>query len=118
MANKMKTKVTLREVKNGYNTILSIDYCGLQTLLNYKSPFAYNCGMYGWNCDFYDVDGVCLCTGYRTVGVRPDYKLIKSYEEKAEKLNLNRNLSFKVKERYMAKLLSEFVTKAKESISK
>ena len=114
----MKTKVTLKEIRNGYNTILSINYCGLQTLLNHKSPFAYNCGLYGWNCDFYDVDGVCLCTGYRSIGIRPDYKLIKLYEQKAEKLNLNRNLSYEVIERRMTKLLSEFVAKAKESINK
>ena len=83
----MKTKVTNKEVRNCYSTIISLGYCDAQSLLSGINPFGYNCGIYGWNCDFYDVDGICICYGYRTIGKSVDYNLLREYEQKAKPLS-------------------------------
>lgn len=84
----MKTKVTNKEIRPNYNNILSIGYCEAQFLLRGVSPFGYNCGVYGWNCDFYDIDGICVSTGYRPIGKRVNYSLLKEYEDKANRAKL------------------------------
>lgn len=59
--------------------------CDFQNLLSGCDAFAYTCGIYGWNADFYDVDGVCICTGYRSlVGDNIDGNIIRKYEKKAK----------------------------------
>jgi hypothetical protein len=109
----MKTKVTKTAVKNSFNTILSIGYCDLQYLTYYKRAFAYSCGVYGWSCDYYDIDGVCLSTGYDPIGQNVDYKLVRKYEAKAQKISLDYNLDYKIREKRVNKLLIEFINKAK-----
>ena len=84
----MKTKVTNKEIRSNYNNILSIGYCQAHFLLSGVSPFGYNCGVYGWNCDFYDIDGICVSTGYRPIGKRVNYSLLKEYEDKANRAKL------------------------------
>ena len=64
----MKTRVTKKHVLNYYDNILHLGYCDLQTLLNRFSPQYYTCGVYGWNADIYVIDGMCICTGYRSFG--------------------------------------------------
>lgn len=98
----MKYKTTAKELKNGYFRIIAVGYCELQALLNYESPRAYTCGVYGWNFDVYHVDGVAICTGYRGMPnkhTKADYNLIREYEAKAQD---------KTREERLA-LLSEFV---------
>jgi len=83
----MKYKTTARAVKEGYYKIIRAGYCSLQGLLSYKSPIAYSKGVYGWNFDVYDIDGVAICTGYRGMpskNSKEDYKLIREYEAKAD----------------------------------
>lgn len=62
-------------------------YCEGQNLLNYRSPFAYSCGVYGWSCDYYDVNGVLISTGYQPISskntLEPNYKLIREFDDKA-----------------------------------
>lgn len=80
----MKFKTTSKQIKNNYFTIISIGYCGLQSLLSYENPIAYNKGVYGWNFDLYDFDGVAICTGYRLApskNSKNDYSIVKKYEE-------------------------------------
>ena len=83
----MKYKTTAKEVRDGYYKIISVGYCELQGLLSYKSPVAYTRGLYGWNFDVYDIDGVAICTGYRGMPSKnstTDYKLVREYEAKAD----------------------------------
>lgn len=48
-----------------YDTIVSIPYCGLQSLLSYESPVAYTVRREGWAADVYDMGGgVASVTGY------------------------------------------------------
>lgn len=83
----MKYKTTAKELKEGYHKIISVGYCGLQSLLSYKSPVAYSKGIYGWNFDVYDIDGVAIATGYRGMpskNTKCNYELIREYEKKSE----------------------------------
>ena len=82
----MKFKATKKEMKANYRNILSVGYCDLQQLLKYESPIAYSAGTYGWCCDYYDIDGVIISTGYSPIGKDTDYKTIRKYEKLAHDL--------------------------------
>ena len=86
----MKFKTTSKTIKQNYaqNYILSIGYCDLQFLLKYESPCAYTSGIYGWNYDLYEIDGIAICTGYRgqPKGKNFDYSLVRKYDDKARKI--------------------------------
>jgi hypothetical protein len=109
----MKLKTTKNQVKNNFNNILSLGYCDIQYLTHYKRPFAYSSGVNGWACDYYNIDGVCLSTGYDPIGKNVDYKLVLKYEAKAQKISLDYNLDYKIREKKVNKLLIEFVNKCK-----
>lgn len=83
----MKYRTTAKALKEGYHTIIGVGYCDLHSLLSYEKSVAYSCGLYGWNFDVYDIDGVAICTGYRGMpskNERKDYKLMREYEEKSQ----------------------------------
>ena len=105
----MKVRATKKEIKNGYNTVLSVGYCSMQNLLNYQSAFAYSAGVYGWACDYYEVKGVCISMGYQPIGQAVDYKLIREYEQKAEKLSCNYEQPYEQRKSEMNELLFELI---------
>ena len=109
----MKLKTTKNQVKNSFVNILSLGYCDIDNLTRYKNPFAYSSGVYGWSCDYYNIDGVCLSTGYDPIGQNVDYKLVRKYEAKAQKICLDYNLDYKIREKRVNKLLIEFINKVK-----
>jgi hypothetical protein len=80
----MKFEVTKKEMRR--EEVYSVGYCALQYLLRYENPIAYSHGVYGWACDYYKVEGAYICTGYNPIGKVADYKMIKKYEAKAEKI--------------------------------
>lgn len=83
----MKLKTTKSAVKENYYYILSVGYCDMQRLLNYEKAFGYSAGIYGWACDYYEIDGVCISTGYQPLSdknMKHDYNLLREYEAKAE----------------------------------
>jgi hypothetical protein len=80
-----KIKATMAEMRSNYR-ILGVGYCDMQHLLAYQTPVAYSAGVYGWSCDYYEVKGVIISTGYSHLATKnmvDDYALIKSYEAKA-----------------------------------
>jgi hypothetical protein len=83
-----KLKTTKKQIERNYR-IASIGYCEAQYLLKYKSPFAYSAGVYGWNADYYDVGGVIIATGYRSLpnskNTKCDYKTVRAFDERASK---------------------------------
>lgn len=106
----MKFKTTNANIKNGYYYILKIGYCDAQNLLRYTEARAYTCGVYGWNYDVYDVDGVAICTGYRGMpGERVNYDNLKKYEKQAEKIARDYNLTYDKQREKVNKLLKKFV---------
>jgi hypothetical protein len=109
----MKLKTTKNQIKNSFVNVLSLGYCELQYLTYYKNPFAYSSGINGWACDYYNIDNVCLSTGYNPIGTNVDYKLVRKYELKAQKIVLDYNIDYKLREKRVNKLLIDFVNKCK-----
>ena len=86
---KMKYKTTAKDIKEGYYCIIRAGYCSLCNLLKSENPVAYSKGVYGWNFDVYDIDGVAIATGYRGMpkkNSKEDYSLIREYELKASEI--------------------------------
>lgn len=111
----MKYRTTQKALKSAYGKKLAIGYCNAQYLLGHHEPIAYTCGVNGWNCDVYEVDGIQITTGYRgLVGVRPDYSLISEYEERARMVAYDYNLTFEERENAINNLLSAFLAKCFE----
>ena len=85
-ADKMKHKTTAKAIRQNYpqNLILNVGYCGAQNLLRYEEPMAYASGVYGWNFDLYEIEGIAIVTGYRGTPASKnfDYKILKKYEDK------------------------------------
>ncbi len=111
----MKVKVTRKQVLDNYCQVISVGYCDLCHLLQFKSANYYNCGVYGWNCDIYDLgNGVALSTGYRPFGnlKASYYHLTREYNEKAKKVHeqyYNNKIKYDTKNKKLDKLLNEFV---------
>ena len=63
----MKFKTTTKALREGANNLRYAGYCDLQHLLWNHAPIAYTCGVYGWNYDVYEVYGLTICTGYRSM---------------------------------------------------
>ena len=123
----MKFKTTTKKIKENYtnNYIISVSYCDLQTLLKYESPRAYTSGIYGWNYDLYDIEGVAICTGYRgmPIGKDFDYSIVRKYETKAQKIADRRKkdnqtwAQFDNKQRKdMKKLLNSFLKEVYKAV--
>ena len=96
-------------MREGYGQIISIGYCKAQNLLKYQDPIAYSVGIYGWACDYYDIGGVLISTGYAPIGQSPDYDIIRKYDSQAEKINHNYNLSYEERKNRVDELLREFI---------
>ena len=83
----MKKSITFKNVKNTSKVIIKIGYCDAQNLLRCATPYAYNSGVYGWNCDFYNMyGGIVISTGYRAIGEPANYELIKEYDDMAKQV--------------------------------
>ena len=84
----IKSRITRKELENGYNKVIRAGYCELQNLLRVCPARYYNCGVYGWNWDAYELETsngelVAVCTGYRgLVGERIDG--LTQFEKQAE----------------------------------
>jgi hypothetical protein len=82
----MKYKTTAKALKEGYYYIVSAGYCELQGLLKYKNPVAYSAGVYGWNFDVYDINGIAIVTGYRSMpskNTTVNYEAIRAIEKES-----------------------------------
>lgn len=109
-----KIRVTKKEIRESGAKIISVGYCDLQFLLNFRYADFYSCGIYGWSCDYYKIDdNVIICTGYSPIGnINPDYKLIRKTEQKAREIYCNND--YKIAKPKIEKLLKSFIKKAIE----
>ena len=110
----MKLKTTNKQIKANFNTVIKVGYCNAQYLLSYKKPFAYNCGVSGWNCDFYEINNVCISTGYFPIGNNLPYFLVCILEEKAKNICLDYNLDNETKKAKLDLLLDELINSIKK----
>lgn len=104
-------KITRNDLYSfGAKKIIAIGYCNAQHLLNQETRIGYNAGVYGHNYDAYYIDGIIITTGYRPIGERVDYDLLRKYELKAEKV-LGNKAPYDEKAAEVKRLLREFVSK-------
>lgn len=108
----MKSKTTRKSIVNSSANIVCAGYCDLSYLLRNHSPIAYTCGMYGWNFDVYEIDGLTICTGYRGMPGRRANN-IGAYEEKARQvMSWENKIPFEEKQEQIEQLLHEFIKQA------
>lgn len=110
----MKFKTTRKAVMESNNTVLKVGYCELQNLLYFKEPQAYTSGIYGWNADIYDIDGLIIVMGGRPFGNYSNYDLVEEYEQKAHKIATDYQVDWETRKNEVSKLLDEFVNKVYE----
>lgn len=83
----MKFKTTKKEIKNNYENVISVPYCGLQSLLKCESPVAYTVRVEGWGADIYAFGNTAIATGYAPFGnIRPSYEVNQRYEKRAREI--------------------------------
>ena len=105
----MKIKTTRKAIVNGSSNIVSVGYCDLSTLLRYHSPIAYTSGIYGWNFDVYEVNGLTICTGYRGMPGRTANN-VRKYEQAAR--DAPERLDWREAETESERLLAYFCAQA------
>lgn len=106
----MKIQTTYKAIRKEYGkNILRVGYCDLQYLLRYENPFAYSAGVYGWNCDYYGIGGVCISTGYRPIGKHVPYELVRRFEDQARHLAVESDLDSGTERGMIDDLLGEFL---------
>jgi len=111
----VKLRVTKKEIRENYR-IVGIGYCGAQYLLKHQEPFGYSSGVYGWACDYYEVDGVIISSGYDYIhnkNVKCDYEMIKKYDNKASEIDSNYDLPYEERKKAINDLLHEFIKECK-----
>lgn len=90
----MKIHTTQKYIRALYgSSVFSVNYCGAWHLLRGLDPFAYNAGIYGWNCDYYRVGDLIICTGARAHG-RDCRDITNKYEKIATAVYENRALTW------------------------
>lgn len=110
----MNLKITHKDLKRNFSTIVSCPYADLNEVLSVKDKFGYNAGVYGWNFNAYDFGGTCLITGYRPRGA--DFKLpfefCEFWENKASNASFpKRKEILKDFEKALLKLVNEKLAK-------
>ena len=117
---RMKFRTTQKAIKENFETIICVPYCGLQNLLNCESPVAYTVRREGWAANIYDMGGgVAIVTGYAPFGnIRPSYELRKRYETDAEKIRSNFSLAWEERKEQLRQLARAFVDEAAKFAAK
>ena len=91
----MKVQVTRKEIMQTGKKVYKTGFCNLQHLLTYETPFADWCGIDGWYCDLYEIDGIIITTGYKPFGNSLPYEIVREYDKKAEIMLCNHRHSKK-----------------------
>ena len=112
----MKLQTTKKAIKNNFNTVISIGYCDAQYLLWFKNPFAYSVGVYGWACDYYQINNVCISTGYNPIGERVPYELLNELEHKAAEIIHDYSIEHKDKPALVESLLTQLIDSVKKTV--
>lgn len=107
----MKFKTTRKAIVEGSVKLVYAGYCDLQTLLRNHSPIAYTSGVYGWNFDVYEVNGLTICTGYRGMPGRRANN-VGEYERKARAIMDEYTRNYEERCAEVETLLNEFIAQA------
>lgn len=112
-----KYRATKKSMNEDYAYILGTGYCDLQYLLKFQEPFAYSTRAEGWACDYYEVEGVLISTGYapmKSKRVKSCYELEHEYDDIAREIYNDSALSWEEKEKRINKLLHEFIERVRK----
>lgn len=105
----MKYRTTQKAVKGNFSKVFAVGYCGLASLLHFEQPRAYTCGVYGWNADVYEFDGVAIATGYRPFGQDIPATIVRKYEERARDIVWNLAIKYEKRREAVEALLCAFL---------
>jgi len=114
----MKFRASKKEMRNNYYYVIGVGYCVMQFLLEFESPIAYSTRTEGWACDYYDIGGVLISTGYAPLGsknVNIDYITIREYDSRACEIAHDYSLAHEEREKQVKALLKELIEKAKKA---
>lgn len=102
----MKTRETRNHIMNSYDNVIKVRYCGMQVLLQDKSPDFYTSNGDGWSADIYYINPfTCIVTGRKTFGnIEIPYETLRQYELKAKGTSTEEERNELINE-----LLSQFV---------
>lgn len=77
-----KVKISNKKAKELYDVIIQASDLKMLHYLDDRNIF-YNSGVYGWNWDIYDFNGVALINSYRNTpcNIRPSYKIVEKYNK-------------------------------------
>jgi restriction endonuclease S subunit len=113
----MKLKATKSQIKNNYYYILRASYCSMQYLLNYENAFGYSARVEGWACDYYDIKGICISTGYaplQSQNMIENYELIREYEHKAQAIQCDNLINWETQRTMTHDILVELLEQLKD----
>jgi hypothetical protein len=108
----MKFKTTKKAIKEGYDKIVSCGYCNAQNLLKYSTPIAYSTRAEGWACDYFEINGVLISTGYAPLApknTKSNYNIIHEYDQRAYNIIKDTSLNYKEQESQINMLLKDFI---------
>lgn len=112
----MSYELKTRDVMESNKAVIGVQYCAMQTLLDYCTTarcFGYVANRYGWCCDVYETrrGGVVLTTGYSPISknAKYNYSLLEKLERKAILISCNRELDYKEKQRKINALMKRFL---------
>ena len=105
----MKYRTTKKAMKESYRKIYCAGNDSLQHLLKFHDPIAYSTRAEGWACDYYDINGILLSSGYAPIGKNIDYNLRSKYDDEARKILSNYDLEYEEKKKQIEILLNEFM---------
>ncbi len=106
----MKVKVSKKTIKENYHNIIRVGYCDAWYLLAYKDACYYSSGVYGWACDYYQIDNnTIISTGYAPIGNINEYEFTKKMNEKARKIYNDYNIPYESKKKKINNLLDKYI---------
>lgn len=105
-----KYKTTMKAIKENNAKVISIGYCAAQNLLRFNEATAYCSGVYGWNCDFHQINSyTVIATGYRTSGKLADYTIVEKYDGLASEIIANKEIPCFDRKNQIEELLLKFI---------
>lgn len=99
-------------MKESYSKIICVNYCNLQNLLRFQEPFAYSTRAEGWACDYYDIDGILISTGYAPIDskrTKSTYDICRRYDNESRKILCDYSLSYEEMKEKVNNLLIEYI---------
>ena len=106
----MKIQTTKKSIKNNFSKIIKINYCQASYLLYFKTAFAYSASRDRWLCDYYEIERVCISTGYVPIGDSVEHSRVNLLEAQARAIVHNYFLSMEERKEQVDLLLHQLIT--------